>query len=111
MKFPWATHLLVVAPSKEIAEDAREIIGNFLAIRGLELSPEKTVITHIDEGFDFLGWNFRKYKGTLLIKPSQKSIKAITQTLKTIVSKAKVWTQDELIKTLNYSIIDCYRSC
>jgi retron-type reverse transcriptase len=73
----------------------------FLAIRGLELSPEKTLITHIDDGFDFLGWNFRKYKGKLLIKPSQKSIKSITQKLKTIVSKAKTWIQDELIKTLN----------
>ena len=97
----YADDLLVTAPSKEIAEDVREILGNFLAIRGLELSPEKTLITHIDDGFDFLGWNFRKYKGTLLIKPSQKSIKSITQKLKTTVSKAKVRTQDELIKTLN----------
>jgi RNA-directed DNA polymerase len=97
----YADDLLVMAPSKEIAENVREILGNFLAIRGLELSPEKTVITHIDEGFDFLGWNFRKYKGTLLIKPSQKSIKSITQNIKTIVSKAKVWTQDQLIQTLN----------
>jgi len=97
----YADDLLVTAPSKEIAEAVREILGNFLAIRGLELSPEKTVITHIDDGFDFLGWNFRKYKGTLLIKPSQKSIKSITQKLKTTVSKAKVRTQDELIKTLN----------
>ena len=79
----------------------REIIREFLAIRGLELSPEKTVITHIDDGFDFLSWNFRKYKGKLLIKPSQKSIKSITQNLKTIVNKAKSWTQDKLIKTLN----------
>lgn len=97
----YADDLLVTAPSKEIAEDVCEILGNFLSIRGLELSPEKTLITHIDDGFDFLGWNFRKYKGTLLIKPSQKSIKSITQKLKTTVSKAKVRTQDELIKTLN----------
>ena len=53
----YADDLLVTAPSKEIAEDVREILGNFLAIRGLELSPEKTLITHIDDGFDFLGWN------------------------------------------------------
>ena len=59
------------------------------------------MIAHIDEGFDFLGWNFRKYKVTLLIKPSHKSIKSITQNIKTIVSKAKVWTQDQLIQTLN----------
>ena len=34
----------------------------------------KTLITNINEGFDFLGWNFRKYNGKLLIKPSKKSI-------------------------------------
>lgn len=92
---------LVTVPSKEIADEVRDIIRDFLAIRGLELSPEKTVITHIDDGFDFLGWNFRKYKGKLLIKPSPKSIKSITQRLKVIVNKAKSWAQDELIKTLN----------
>ena len=101
----YSDDFLVMVPSKEIANEVREIICDFLAIRGLELSPEKTVITHIDSGFDFLGWNFRKYKGKLLIKPSQKSIKSITQKLKTIVSKAKAWTQDELIKTLNPIII------
>ena len=97
----YSDDFLVITPSKEIADEVREIIHDFLAIRGLELSPEKTVITHIDDGFDFLGWNFRKYKGKLLIKPSQKSIKSITQNLKTIVNKAKSWTQNELIKTLN----------
>ena len=97
----YSDDFLVITPSKEIADKVREIIHDFLAIRGLELSPEKTVITHIDDGFDFLGWNFRKYKGKLLIKPSQKSIKSITQNLKTIVNKAKSWTQNELIKTLN----------
>lgn len=92
---------LVTVPSKEIADEVRKVIRDFLAIRGLELSVEKTIVTHIDEGFDFLGWNFRKYKGTLLIKPSQKSIESITQKIKNIVSKAKAWTQEELIKTLN----------
>jgi len=97
----YSDDFLVITPSKEIADEVREIIHDFLAIRSLELSPEKTVITHIDDGFDFLGWNFRKYKGKLLIKPSQKSIKSITQNLKSIVNKAKSWTQSELIKTLN----------
>jgi RNA-directed DNA polymerase len=113
MRFPkmkvhfirYSDDFLVIVPSKEITDEVREIICEFLAIRGLELSLEKTVITYIDDGFDFLGWNFRKYKGKLLIKPSQKSIKSITRKLKTIVSKAKSWTQDELIKTLNPVII------
>ena len=62
----YADDFLVTAPTKEIAEEARESIQEFLAGRGLELSQEKTVITHIDDGFDFLGYNFRKFKGKLL---------------------------------------------
>ncbi|MER8672070.1 hypothetical protein NKH45_34160 [Mesorhizobium sp. M1156] len=49
----------------------------FLATRGLELSEEKTGITNIAEGFDFLGQNVRKYDGKLLIKPARKSVKAL----------------------------------
>ena len=55
------------------------MLVEFLAERGLELSDEKTVITHIDDGFDFLGYNIRKYKGVLLIKPSKKSLKKFMQ--------------------------------
>jgi RNA-directed DNA polymerase len=95
---------LVTTPTKEIAAEVCNIIREFLAIRGLELSLEKTLITHIDDGFDFLGWRFRKYKGQLLIKPSEKSIKSISQKLKTIISNARSWTQDELIKKLNQII-------
>ena len=42
--------------------------------RGLSLSLEKTKVTHISEGFDFLGQNVRKYRGKLLIKPSKKNV-------------------------------------
>lgn len=55
MKFPWATNLLVASPTKKIAEEAHDIIWEFLTQRGLELSLEKIKITHIDDGFDFLG--------------------------------------------------------
>lgn len=47
----------------------------FLAKRGLVLSPEKTRVTHIRKGFDFLGWNIRKYNGKLLMKPSKTNVK------------------------------------
>ena len=97
----YADDLIVTAPTKVIAEEAREIIREFLAVRGLELSPEKTVITHIDEGFDFLGWNLRKYKGFLMTKPSRKSIEAVTQKIRTIFRKARTWTQEQLIDALN----------
>jgi RNA-directed DNA polymerase len=75
----YADDFIVTARTKEIAEEIKNIIGNFLKQRGLELSNEKTQITHINDGFDFLGWNFRKYNGKLLIKPSKKSIQKITR--------------------------------
>ena len=53
------------------------IIREFLSERGLESSEEKTVITHIEDGFDFLGCNIRWYKDKLLTKPSKKNYKAI----------------------------------
>ena len=61
--------------------------------RGLQLSPEKTVITHIEEGFDFLGQNVRKYKAgkqyKLLIKPSKKSVKTFLEKVREIVKVNK----------------------
>ncbi len=97
----YADDFLVTAPTKEIAEEARDIIQEFLNGRGLELSMEKTMITHIDEGFDFLGYNFRKYRGKLLIKPSRKSIESIKSKVRETLKKARSWTQDALIKALN----------
>src|SRR5659263_601330 len=71
--------------TEEIAKEVKELIKDFLKGRGLELSDEKTIITHIDNGFDFLGWNFRKYKGKLLVKPSKKSIDKFTEKISNII--------------------------
>jgi RNA-directed DNA polymerase len=57
--------------------DIKPRIESFLAKRGLTLSPEKTKVVDIEEGFDFLGQNVRKYKGKLLITPAKKSVKAL----------------------------------
>jgi RNA-directed DNA polymerase len=101
----YADDFLVTAPSREVAEEICELIRVFLAGRGLELSKAKTLITHINDGFDFLGWSFRKYGGTLLIKPSRESIKKITDKVSKIIQKAAAWTQEQLIKALNPVII------
>jgi RNA-directed DNA polymerase len=63
---------LITAETRDLAEEIIEIVRLFLKDRGLELSLEKTRITHMNEGFEFLGWYFRKYRGKLLIKPSQR---------------------------------------
>ena len=101
MKFPWATHLVVTADSIEVLLEAKEIITRFLEIRGLTLSDEKTIITHIFEGFDLLGWNFRKYNGKLLPKPSKRSQESIILKIREIIHKGRTWSQDRLIANLN----------
>ena len=97
----FADDFLVTAESQEEAGRCKEVIIDFLKERGLELSEEKTRIVHIDDGFDFLGWEFRKFKGKLIIKPSRKAIAAITEKLSDIIKSAKAWSQDELIRNLN----------
>ncbi|AFV24872.1 RNA-directed DNA polymerase [Methanolobus psychrophilus R15] len=97
----YADDFIVTAKSKEIAEDVKELIKDFLKEKGLELSVEKTLITHINNGFDFLGWNFRKYKDKLLIKPSKTSILKFTTKISEVIKKGKSWTQEALIATLN----------
>lgn len=76
----------------------------FLAERGLELSEEKTLITHIDEGFDFLGFNIRKFRGTLLTQPSKKSVKKFLDSIRDVIDNNKSCTQETLIRLLNPKI-------
>jgi len=99
----YADDFVITAPSKEKAEEARGLLEPFLAERGLILSDEKTTIIHINEGFDFLGWNFRKYhSGKLLIKPSKDSVKAIKAKVKeTVLTRGRALSQDEIIRRLN----------
>ncbi len=97
----YADDFIVTAKTEEIAKEVKELIKAFLKVRGLELSDEKTLITHIDNGFDFLGWNFRKYNGRLLVKPSRKSIDRVTEKISETIKKAKAWKQEVLIDALN----------
>ena len=101
----YADDFIVTAATKEIAEEAKQIVSQFLKGRGLELSEDKTVITHINDGFDMLGWTFRKFNGKLIVKPSKKSIKSFVASLSdTIRNHAKAWEQEVLIEKLNKQI-------
>ena len=98
----YADDFIVTADRKETLLEIKEILTAFLKERGLALSEEKTLITHISEGFDFLGFNVRKHNGTLLIKPSKKSQKRFTDKLHEVVlTKSKALSQQELIEKLN----------
>jgi RNA-directed DNA polymerase len=98
----YADDFIITGSSKEQLEDeVLPLVTQFMAQRGLELSQEKTSITHINDGFDFLGWNVRKYEGTLLCKPSKKNVKAFLQKIRGLIKTNKGATQAELIATLN----------
>ena len=101
-RIPWLTYLVVTGISKEILEhNILPAVRQFMAVRGLELSEEKTRITHIAEGFDFLAQNVRKYDGKLLIKPANKSVKALLEKVRDIVRTNKGANQANLILQLN----------
>ena len=98
----YADDFIITGISQELLEDeVKPLVEAFMAERGLTLSQEKTVITHIDEGFDFLGQNLRKYKGKLLIKPSRKNLRTFLHKVRNIISGNKTVTAGLLIYMLN----------
>jgi RNA-directed DNA polymerase len=99
----YADDFVISGSSKELLEDEiKPLVEQFLRERGLELSQEKTVITPIHDGFDFLGQNVRKYdNGKLLIKPSPTSVKRFLNRIREIVKSNKHTAPGELIMRLN----------
>jgi len=97
----YADDIIITADSKTTAEEVKQMLIDFLQERGLHLSEEKTLITHISEGFTFLGWEFRKFKIKLQIRPSKDSIKSYTEKVHNILRKGRSWTQDAIISTIN----------
>src|SRR3546814_11874591 len=74
----YADDFIITGATKEVLEnEVRPMVEEFLAARGLTLSPEKSKITHIDDGFDFLGFIVRKYDGKLLIKTAKKNVSEV----------------------------------
>ncbi|WP_022947341.1 group II intron reverse transcriptase/maturase [Methylohalobius crimeensis] len=92
---------VVTGASKETLVEAKSVIEGFLKERGLFLSPEKTKIVHIEEGFDFLGWNVRKYGGKLLIKPAKKNVQALRRKIREFIKANRQAKQENLIGRLN----------
>lgn len=101
----YADDFIITGESPEVlTETIRPVVESFLAERGLVLSPTKTRITHINEGFNFLGINIRKYKGKLICKPAKDNVQALLQNIHdTIKSNATAKTEN-LIHLLNPKI-------
>jgi RNA-directed DNA polymerase len=98
----YADDFIITGRTKEQLEmEVRPFVEEYLKERGLALSPEKTRLTHIDEGFDFLGQNVRKYNGKLIVKPSKKSVMAFLTKVRAVVKANKQTKAGELITYLN----------
>jgi len=98
----FADDFIVTGISKELLEqEVKPLIEQFMRERGLTLSPEKTIITHINDGFDFLGQNVRKYNGKLIIKPARKNVSAFLRKVRTRSKTNKQATAGNLIVQLN----------
>src|SRR5258707_8349957 len=98
----YADDFVITGHSKEwLEQEVRPVVVEFLAERGLALSPEKTRITHIVEGFDFLGWNIRKYNGRLLMKPSKANVKEHLDKIREIIKANKTAKQRNRIRLFN----------
>ncbi|EAA0499516.1 group II intron reverse transcriptase/maturase [Salmonella enterica subsp. enterica serovar Orion] len=98
----YADDFIITGISQELLEnEVKPLVEAFMAERGLQLSPEKTVITHIEQGFDFLGQNVRKYRGKMLIKPSRKNLRTFLAKVRDIVKRHPTQPQNWLIHQLN----------
>ena len=101
----YADDFIITGSSKEVLEQkVKPVVESFLLERGLELSREKTKITHIDEGFDFLSVNIRKYDGKFIIKPSKKSIATFLANIREIIKSNPTAKTENLIHLLNPKI-------
>lgn len=99
----YADDFIITGCSKELLEETvMPTVRSFLSERGLTLSEEKTRIVRIEDGFDFLGFNLRKYNnGKLLIRPAKDAVKGIIAKARQIIKSHRgndTWT---LIKALN----------
>ncbi len=98
----YADDFIITGSSLELLEnEVKPLVVAFLHERGLVLSPEKTHITAIEDGFDFLGQNIRKYHGKLLIKPSKKNCKRFLEKVRTIIRNQPQVPAGQLIAQLN----------
>ncbi|MEU1756761.1 group II intron reverse transcriptase/maturase [Micromonospora matsumotoense] len=102
---------LMVAGDREHAEALREQVAGVLATMGLRLSEEKTLITHIDEGLDFLGWHIQRHlkKGTVdtrhvYVYPAKKALANITGKIKTLCRQTTSQDLADLLLDLNQAV-------
>jgi RNA-directed DNA polymerase len=95
----------VTGQSKEVlANEVKPLVEHCMKERGWTLSQEKTLVTHIENGFDVLGQHLRKYDGKLLINPAKKNMHAFLEDIRKVIKANKQATAGNLIAQLNPKI-------
>ncbi len=101
----YADDFIVTGSTREVLVDKiKPAIETFLKERGLELSQEKSKITNVNEGFDFLGFNVRKYNGKLLIKPAKKNVLSFLKDIRAFIKRHSAIPIELFIQMLNARI-------
>lgn len=97
----YADDLVVICHNRDQAEQARQRLAEWLAPRGLTFNQDKTRIVHLRDGFDFLGFNVRRYGTKLLIKPSSTAVKRMRQRIKAEVRSLRGANAEAVVRRLN----------
>jgi RNA-directed DNA polymerase len=102
----YADDFIITATSESVIRyEVLPLVEHFLHQRGLELSHEKTRITHIQRGFDFLGQSIRRLPdGKILIKPSKSSIRRFLTKIRATIVESGALRSGELVRRLNQQI-------
>ncbi len=97
----YADDLIALCHSQRQAEQVKEMLVQWLAPKGLVFNEDKTQIVHLETGFDFLGFNVRRYSGKLLIKPSKAAIARTRERLRTQMRASRGANAAAVIAALN----------
>jgi RNA-directed DNA polymerase len=97
----YADDLVCLCHTEEQAEQVKAHLAEWLAPRGLVFNEAKTRLVHLDQGFDFLGFNVRRQSGKLLIKPSTAALKRHRQRLRIEMRSLRGQNAEAVLKRLN----------
>jgi RNA-directed DNA polymerase len=98
----YADDFIITGTTPAILEqEVRPRVERFLAERGLQLSVEKTRLSHIDQGFNFLGFHFKKYRKTLLIQPEDGKTGEVLAKVRGVLKKYRGIPFHALLAKLN----------
>lgn len=102
----YADDFIITGTSQVLLQyEVQPLVEQFLKERGLELSHEKTRITHVEDGFDFLGQTIRRYgNGKILIKPSRRSVKTFLARIQATIEDSGSRTVGDMIERLNQQL-------